>query len=460
MRSPETLIFTVALIFRIALGFFYTQDYLMSDSTDYHNVAVNMTKGIGYSERTEPPYYPYFYREPAHPLWLTSLYGLYQLFGGNVHYLSQPFNIEQNPEVTFARVFQSVLGSATCLLFFILIRKFLRPKLAFSIGLLCAIYIPHALFSAMLMRENLQTFLCVLASLALVTYGRAPSFLPLAVLGLTIGALSMTLQIMIFFFPIAVVFLWWTRRHVIREVLLHTLILAGVITLAISPWLIRSYRATEDIRVLKSMGTSTTYELMDYLTALTMLRNQGLISNDSVHSFLHSWYPLPDSVKFRLSFSGVLSERAADIRQTITSRPSFQSEVRRYIGTFRAGWLESFWVVKQDNGRLHFKPHTIYLRKRQYVLFVLLIPAFVVGYLALPAALIFFRRLFLLMPMFVFFIPWSARIGIETRRIVPVHFFIIMLGVLGLCYIVLRFRRVSDTAAKSRLLLDAENGSE
>jgi glycosyltransferase involved in cell wall biosynthesis len=156
----------------------------------------------------------------------------------------------------------------------------------------------------------------------------------------------------------------------------------------------------------------------------------------------------------------LLSERAADIRQTITSRPSFQSEVRRYIGTFRAGWLESFWVVKQDNGRLHFKPHTIYLRKRQYVLFVLLIPAFVVGYLALPAALIFFRRLFLLMPMFVFFIPWSARIGIETRRIVPVHFFIIMLGVLGLCYIVLRFRRVSDTAAKSRLLLDAENGSE
>jgi hypothetical protein len=53
-----------AFILRIGLGANIDVGFVPSDGINYHNIAVNLASGNGYSNNISAPYEPYFFREP------------------------------------------------------------------------------------------------------------------------------------------------------------------------------------------------------------------------------------------------------------------------------------------------------------------------------------------------------------------------------------------------------------
>lgn len=155
-------IFTAALIIRLTLNAFYFQDYTQSDGGDYHNIAVNIVQGHGYSKDTSEPYRSFFFREPAYPLFLAGVYALVDFTGFTPAYLlAAEYDLTAHPEIYWARIAQCVLGVFTCLILYLTLRLVLQPRVAFVIALLFSAYLPLAIYSTMLMRETFQRFAVV-----------------------------------------------------------------------------------------------------------------------------------------------------------------------------------------------------------------------------------------------------------------------------------------------------------
>ena len=164
----------VALVIRLIYCFTSFQNYLSNDAIVYHTLAVNVALGNGYSTNGQPPYEPHFLREPGYPLFLAAVYYVYTFFGEPHYVESNQIDIARYPEITWARVAQAIVGAATCVIFLLLLRLWLRPTAAFVIAVLFAAYLPLAAFSAMILRETLQTFLVMVMSYAFARFLLGP----------------------------------------------------------------------------------------------------------------------------------------------------------------------------------------------------------------------------------------------------------------------------------------------
>jgi 4-amino-4-deoxy-L-arabinose transferase-like glycosyltransferase len=127
--------------------------FMDSDSQGYHRLACGLLAGHGYTWDEQPPYTPNLYRPPGFPLLLL---GLYALVG---------------PSVAAAIAWQALIGTATILLTFFLVRSLnFSPRLALLAAAIQALDPVAIQYSNLLLTEVYTSPLVLLAALCVVRY--------------------------------------------------------------------------------------------------------------------------------------------------------------------------------------------------------------------------------------------------------------------------------------------------
>src|SRR5205085_515053 len=146
--------------------------------------------------------------------------------------------------------------------------------------------LPLAAFSAILMRETLQTFLVMAMSYTVARFLLHPRWTWLALFTVVWALSNLTFQVTLLAFVLLFVFCWIWFRILWRSAAYTAVATVSMIVLT-SPWLIRTYQFYPDARVMRSMGMSLTMESVGYVRAQFNLYKGGVISRDSVYSRVH-----------------------------------------------------------------------------------------------------------------------------------------------------------------------------
>ncbi|HMW36899.1 MAG TPA: hypothetical protein PKA72_11110 [bacterium] len=436
-KSASLCIFAVALLVRLVLINNFFENYTQSDGVDYHNIAVNIVHGNGYSRATTEPYEPYFFREPAYPIFLSAIYKFYSWFG-SISYLShEDPNLKLHGEIMLARIVQSFIGAGACVIFYLTLLLVLSRRVSFIIAFLFSLYFPFAIYASMLMRETLQSFF-VLS----MTYCFARLLISLnlkwnILFSLFWSLSNLCLQITLWIFPFAALFML-IRYRAWFLAFRHSMLSFFIMMAIASPWLIRTYSFYPDIRVFKSFGTSLTHEYSSYISYLNKQTQMNQITQDSLNRIQHIWYNTSEYQKFENSFAGTVKT----LYSTNSSmRLSIHDKLRSSFINFRTSWIESLWFIEMDNGRMHLRPHTIYMKGENYFLLIASLIPFVFGYLALPGILFFLRKTYIILMPFSYFFCILPLIGNEPRRALPIHAFIFMFSILMTIFLYKKVRR-------------------
>jgi hypothetical protein len=437
------IVCVVALVIRLIYCFTSFQNYLSNDAVGYHTLAVNVALGNGYSTNRQPPYEPHFLREPGYPLFLAAVYYVYTFFGEPHHVESNQIDIARYPEISWARVAQAVVGAATCVIFLLLLRLRLRPTAAFVIAVLFAAYLPLAAFSAIMLRETLQTFLVMVMSYAFARFLLGPRWQWLALFTVAWTLSNLTLQVTVLVFIPVFVFCWIWFRDLWRSLRYTALATVGMMVL-VSPWLTRTYLYYPDMRVLRNMGTSLTFEAASYVLAQASLWKAGIIDRDTAFRNNHqNVWDLPDRVKFERSFSGYYRDEvrkahalltASNTSATLKLPVTFVGRAKQLFKYLRNCWIESLWVYEYPDGSFDLGPNGVYRVQKEYVMLAFSLVGFIFGYAALAGIPLFFRQLFPILLMFTYFVLLIPIIGDEERRGLPMHPFIALFSCLVFFY--------------------------
>jgi len=424
---------------------FFFKGYTKSDGIDYHNIAVNIVHGKGYSKEIREPYRLYFFREPMYPFFLAAIYSVWSILGESTYLDNNFYRQSDHPEIVLAKYFQSILGAVTCVIFYLTIMLFLNKRVSLIIGVLFSAYIPLAVYSTQIMRESLQTFLVVFLNYCFARFLLSKRIEWIILSSILVGTLNLTLQITILL-PVLMFGFIFIHFRSLEQSLKYFFFSTLIIIAVVFPWIIRAYTFYPDIRVAKTLGISLTYEANRYMLALRTLRENNLISEDSLNNMLHKEiYDIDEHEKFRRSFTGYYRIEADTISKRLNEPLISRRKIEKAIHNFRRSWIESLWVIGKD-GRLHERPHQVYVASGKYFMFFLSLTGLVFGYMAIPGMLLFFKRLFPAMLCFTYFIPLFYFIGDEPRRMLPVHAYIFLFSCLGIyCFYLALVRKYSPS---------------
>ncbi len=212
------IIVLIGLILRIAFCLLVPVP-VTKDSYGYNKLALSLASGNGLAYDMKNPT---LFRGPVYPLFLS---GIYSIFGYNF---------------TIARIAQSLLGAAMCLVFFYLSRQYLDKTLSKQVLIALALHPVLIALSSSLLSELLFTFLLGLSAIAL-TYGFGKkNNLAYFISGLLFGVTTLTRSITAYFAPFllcAQLIFYKNKKLILSHI---TLFLCGQLLL-ILPWTLRNY---------------------------------------------------------------------------------------------------------------------------------------------------------------------------------------------------------------------------
>ena len=252
LRARRLLLFAAAAGFalRIGFGLFYWVDKpLTHDEREYLALAASLAEGRGF-RYTAPPEgtTPQFGRAPGYPLFLA-------IVGAGTHAATAvPLAV---------KLAQSAIGAATVLLIAIAAWRATGPRAAVAAAWIAAVYPPLVWIPSYVLSETLYSFMAIGTAVMLqsaVERGRdaAPSFADrrrsartALLAGLLCGAAILVRPAMLFFLPLAAI--WLLAR---RGPWLAAAIVAGAAVL-VTPWTIRNYRAYGRLVLVASEGGVT-----------------------------------------------------------------------------------------------------------------------------------------------------------------------------------------------------------
>lgn len=436
VRNSLLAIFIFAFFVRLFVVFVY-RNFMHDDGIIYHNIAVNLVKGNGYSSAITAPYNPTFFREPVYPMFLATIYKVWDAAGGKVDYFIRDWQIQKQsnyllhyyPEIFIAKVIQAILGAISCCLLFLSFRLVLKTSLAAVIGILFCFYFPLSLYCGFLLRETLQTLLVVTLSYFFGKFLLSKKYYWLVLFSFIWSLSNLTLQttkMMPIFIFIFLLLHFKKPFLAIYQTALSTLIMLCII----SPWLIRTYQYYSDVRVFKSLGTSLTHEASNYARAIKALETHGFLpSKASVPLFNEKIYNLPEKEIFEKSFNGYFSTKADSINKLIDDKSGKKRTWYRLGVNLWQSWITTFWT----NAR--YTPPV--LKSSNYVGLVFEFFVFILGWLglifglfAIGGILCFFMKTYVIQLSFTYFLVFFYFIAGESRRMLPIHGYIFMFSCL------------------------------
>lgn len=235
------------LALRLAFGLVYWVDKpLTHDEREYLALAQSVAAGRGfvYAASHETGTAQQFGRAPAYPLFLAVI------GAGSADHSASPARV---------KIAQSILGALGVWIIGLLALRTAGPRAAVVASVIAAIYPPLVWMPSYVLSETLYSSLALGAVLLLdvavdhaedMGSGRAGGALAL-IAGLLTGIAILTRPAMIFFLPLAVI--WLVRRH--RTILAVALTAAAIAVVA--PWTARNVRAYGTFVLVASEGGVT-----------------------------------------------------------------------------------------------------------------------------------------------------------------------------------------------------------
>lgn len=221
------LIFTLGITIRILFFLLYFQyNPLMTsfDSKHYHELALSLANGKGYSDAQENPY---FYRLPGYPLFLAACYKFFN---------NSPIN---------ALLIQAILSMLIPLLLFFL-SSLLFPQqkiIQLCATFLAALHPGYIIYSGLMMSETIFVILFLLFTyffFKLLIQQASWLVLPC---GLFLGMASLVRPVGHLLLPF-IIFLTIFTAHSFKKKLAHSCLLFFSWLMPVSFWLIRNYQLT------------------------------------------------------------------------------------------------------------------------------------------------------------------------------------------------------------------------
>ena len=153
----------------------------------------------------------------------------------------------------------SLLGAASCLLTYALVRELVDEPTARVAASLCVVYVPHIYFATRFDSENLFVPALAAAALLVIRSFRAGDLRSIAAGGALLGFASLVRPFAILIAPawVAVVLLDRARRPWRR--VLAAMLLASSFAAVITPWTVRNYAAHGKLVLIATNGGSTFY---------------------------------------------------------------------------------------------------------------------------------------------------------------------------------------------------------
>lgn len=354
VRSGIVIVFLMAVLMGSLAVTLVNKDGLMPDESEYHNLAVNIVNSNGYSLSTSPPYEPTYYREPGYVIALLPALKVLSLFED-----IQPVDIvdirtgmkEVPRSARVIQYYHVLVFAAICVMALLTYSKFCSIRWATYQGIALACFFPLAVYCTFVMRELVLTFFLTTTNFFIVSYYFDRKLWQIGLVGLFAALSALTLQVMMYLVPFIIVYLiFFDCIKLSKPHFVSVVVFIVTFSLSVSPWLIRTLRVYPDIRTVKSMGTSLTYEKMSYLTALRRSVAVEITSRDSLSSVESSIYD--NGLKgFDDSFNGYYKQLADSLNQLTLSKQKrndranrmFVQKIYSYLDhLFKSGYLLRF----------------------------------------------------------------------------------------------------------------------
>lgn len=446
LKFPITRIVTILLIsmfIQIVLINKYYKNIVEHDSVTYHTLAVNMARGNGYSVSKNTTFPPYFFREPAYPVFLSGIICLYNLshkadyfkIDADVNYHYHCKENTQN-EIYWIQVAQALLNAISIVILYLTFRQFLHEKIAFIAALLFVFYLPFAALSGLIMRETFYSFVLIAMNYFFIKFisTKHAKWLLFFAFFCAISCHTLQFSKMIpFFFLVYLIIISRKLWYSIKQFGIVLVILTALLL----PWIIRSYSFFPDIRVAKTLGSSLTHEQIKYCSALRLASKKGFLNIDEAQSLCRSAWAAPDFEKFRLSFDGDYQHKADSILKAINGPLSSKQKLIGAYHLFRNFWIDSFFPFVPSGGRV--AKECIYSNK--FVIKFIKIFQGAFALICFISLFYHFKKLFPYFFIFFYFLLFFYFISSEVRRVIPVHGYIFVCGIIGVAAIINLFKK-------------------
>lgn len=439
MKSRNFIIIiflAIGLAFRVALVHFMPGG-LSKDAQSYYKSAINVVEGKGYSEKTEAPFYPFFFREPLTTYSIAATMFVVKQLSGTEHLdYPQQWEVAEMPTIHqtiifWVRIVSDILQLCALLLFYQLLVRYASLKFAMAFLAISMVYYPLVFYSSLLLREVYVFFLLALITWLWERYIRTDKnsyfFLTALALGVTLQYLHLYWLMLLFFVPA----LWWCRRNfsILKRTVL-TLTFIVLMLLPSVPWVAHVYDYYPDIRVAKTLGAGLSAEYTNNLNAYRALGydpyyvKQGDIPGDvEVRTDIF----LPDDIAkvFDYTFDGTYTREAARINSYNTN----EGLISYYAGRVVEALHNTLFIVgiTYDYGVFygHFSVSDI-------LKFLFCLPFILIGLFALCGVWPVFKRYWFLMPAFCYHALFFAAYGDEERRTYMLVPYIIVFAMVAL----------------------------
>ena len=434
------ILFILALIFRMVVLLSVSGNllHLSPDSTGYHNLAVEIARGNGYT---------CFFREPAYPAFLATGYKIWQFFGGDLYNVN--FVNDWNPEtglvsdyhkeIIFIKFYQAFFDSLSVIILFFILSFIIPKKKAFLISLLYGLFWPVALVCNNMLRESFQTLILLLMNYFFVKALFTKKKYNFILFSLFWAISNITLQITSALVPFVFIFTWIFYRK-FKKAFIVTVSTSLITGIFLMPWLFYVYSYYPDLRIIKTNGCALTFERRKLGKAVGKAYKLKIISENEYHEFKSKEFVDTFNECFSKSFNGHYLKKADLLNTAIRNVESDMTLSEIYMPKVRELFKYSglhFWVIKSWGLHKSIKQN---IKEKNALPILLYGFAVCFGLLCFFGFLIYYKEFFPILLVFAFIWSLSYFIGNEYRRLLPAYPYVFSFGVMGGSYLYNRIR--------------------
>jgi len=415
MKKKLFLLFWVAFAVRAIFCLSYDINELYPDVIGYHMYAFNLIDNGHYSP-LHSPLEDTFFREPAGSYILKTAYQVASFFGVDIspisnYSMTKYAVLEYHPEFYWGRLMFSFIDSISICFFFLTLLYFTTQKKAMIVTVIYLFFFPCFFYLQTLLRDSFQVSLLLILNYFFVRYLFKDSRLSLAIVGLLLGIAILTLKALVVVGLGVVAFVFVVHRKSLKRFFIDTVLVTVITCLTITPWMLKVYNSYPNIGVFKELGTSLTFDLGEYCTAIRVLRFLGQISVDDSEKMLVDTWAMDSKEQFALSFDKTFKQKADSIYSLMGDEKS------SFIAKYK---LNSYYKAIENliypNSLWGILP-TVFVFKLNTFIAPLF---FIIGILGFLGFLIYFRRYWKGLMVYISFIVtlvFLPSFGDEGRRL-------------------------------------------
>lgn len=317
MKKKLGLLFLTAFVVRAIFCLSYNINELYPDAAGYHMYAVNLINN-GYFSPLESPTEDVFFREPATVYILKAAYQVASIFGVDVLPISD-YSIEKyavleyHPEFYWGRLAFVFIDSISICFFFLTLLYFTTEKKATIVTVIYLLFLPCFFYLQTLLRDSFQVSLLLILNYFFVRYLFKGSRISLFLVGFLLGIAILTLKALAVIGLGIVIYIFIIHRRSLKRFFVDAALVTIVSCLTITPWMMKVYRSYPDVRIVKALGTSFTFDMGEFCTALRVYRFSGQIPVDESEQILVNTWSMSSRKQFALSFDGTFKYQADSI---------------------------------------------------------------------------------------------------------------------------------------------------